>query len=201
MGTEVDGHVVVGGQKVAVHADFGSDQVVFHGGRKGAVKYKQVEVLTTGKGILKIRVDAAIMEFPLGNKVERIAAKIRKPPGRLDKMGIKPGAAIDLVGDAPNDFLKELDAAEIESANSIADGMTTRIAFVKEAEELLNLPGWVSDLEGNVSLWIVYPKGGHGLRESDVLDAGRDANMKDIKVVRFNDKLTALKFVVPLAER
>ena len=200
MGTEVDGTVMVGGQKVAVHADFGSDQVVFGGGRRGAVKYKDVEVVTTGKGILKIRVDAAIMEFPLGDKVERVAAKIRKPPNRLQKMGIAAGSAIDLVGDAPKDFLKELDANAIESATTIAQGMKTRLAFVSEAEALLNVPAWVADLEGNISLWIIYPKGGHGLREQDVIEAGRNAGMKNLKVVRFSEKLTAQRFVVPLPE-
>lgn len=201
MGTIAEGNVTVGGTKVKVQGDFGSDHVTFSGGRRGQVKYSTIEVVGTGKGVLRIRVDGNMMEFDLGDKVERIAAKIRKPPSRLDKMGLKLGMAIDLIGEAPMDFLKELDARGIESATTVEDGMVARIAFAPEAEALLEIPAWTQGLADDTALWIVFPKGGHQIRELDVIGAGREAGMKDVKVVRFNDKLTALKFVVPVADR
>jgi hypothetical protein len=48
VGTEAEGTVTVGGQKVNVRADFASDHVTFSGGRRGEVPYKSIEVVGTG---------------------------------------------------------------------------------------------------------------------------------------------------------
>jgi hypothetical protein len=51
------------------------------------------------------------------------------------------------------------------------------------------------------ALWVVYPKGRKDLRETDVLGAGRAAGLHDVKVARFSETHTALKFVIPLRRR
>jgi len=56
-------------------------------------------------------------------------------------------------------------------------------------------------LEGAAALWVVYAKGKKEITESDVLDAGRKAGLKDVKVVGFSPTHTALKFVIPLEKR
>ena len=55
-------------------------------------------------------------------------------------------------------------------------------------------------LKPKAALWIVYPKGRPEIREIDVLTAGRAAGLKDIKVVRFSETDTALKFVAPVTK-
>ena len=56
-------------------------------------------------------------------------------------------------------------------------------------------------MKGAAALWIVYPKGQKQITENDVLGAGRKIGLKDVKVVGFSSTRTALKFVIPLAER
>lgn len=56
-------------------------------------------------------------------------------------------------------------------------------------------------LQGAQALWIVYPKALKDITESMVLQAGRGAGLKDVKVVKFSETHTALKFVVPKAHR
>jgi len=51
------------------------------------------------------------------------------------------------------------------------------------------------------ALWVIYPKGKAAIREIDVIEAGRAAGLKDVKVARFSETHTALKFVVPRAAR
>ena len=53
----------------------------------------------------------------------------------------------------------------------------------------------------DAGLWIVYPKGRTEIREIDVINAGRAAGLKDVKVVRFSDVDTTLKFVIPIEAR
>src|ERR1041385_4390895 len=111
MGTIAEGTVTVGGQKVNCKADFASDHVLFSGGRRGEVPYTKIEVLGTAKGLLKLRVDGAAMEFPLGDKVDRIAAKIRRPPTLMDKLGVKAGLDVAVVDVNAKGLLAELAAA------------------------------------------------------------------------------------------
>ena len=56
-------------------------------------------------------------------------------------------------------------------------------------------------MQGAAALWIVYPKGQKHITENDVLAAGRKSGLKDVKVVGFSPTHTALKFVIPLANR
>jgi hypothetical protein len=46
-------------------------------------------------------------------------------------------------------------------------------------------------------LWIVYPKGKQEITELQVIEAGRQAGLVDVKVVSFSATHTALKFVRP----
>lgn len=198
MGTNSHGIVTVGGKPVNVEADFASDHVVFSGGRRGEVKYSKIEVLGTAKGKLKIRVDGAVMEFPLGDKVDRIANKIRKPPSLLDKLGIKEGATGNFLA-TPAWFAKQAEAA------GLVEGYPSKTVplLIIAAQDLdsLGFEDWRTRIDPDGALWVVYRKAQHGFREQDIILAGREAGLKDIKMVRFDDTHTALKFVLPLADR
>jgi len=47
----------------------------------------------------------------------------------------------------------------------------------------------------------VYPKGQKHIREIDVINAGKSAGLVDNKVARFSETHTALRLVIPLANR
>lgn len=192
MGTEAEGTLTVGGQTVQVRGDFGSDSVMFSGGRRGKVYYSQIEVLGTGKGKLKLRVDGQPMEFLTGERTERIAAKIRKPPTRLQKLGITAGTRVDVRHVADKGFV-----AELEAAGVVLEAEEPQYVFLgaRSGEDLEGLDEFKQTLPQSGALWIVYPRGKHELREIDVLNAGRGVGLKDVKVVRFSETLTALKFV------
>ena len=202
MGLEVQGTVTVGGQKVPIQADFGSDRVRLSGGKRGDVPYKQVEVVSTTKGILKLRVDGTPMEFPIGATVDRLANKIRKPPSRAEKMGIKPGLRAHLVGPIDRAFVNELAKIIPDFAEGRPRTPVDLIVFAAKVTLDLEEVAVLAELiKADGALWVVYKKGKRDPSEDDVLAAGRKAGLKDIKVARFSDTHTALKFVVPLADR
>src|SRR5688572_28001752 len=202
MGTIVEGTVTVGGQKVNCKADFASDHVTFSGGRRGEVAYTKVEVLGTAKGVLRLRVDGALMDFPLGAKVDRVAAKIRKPPTLMEKLGVKPGLSVASVNVDAKAFTIELEKV-VPDARHGAPGRPVDLLFlaVRGRDELDRIADSVGLVKQDGGLWVVYPKGRRDLRESDVLAAGREAGLKDIKVARVSTTLTALKFVRPVDSR
>src|SRR5688572_18182043 len=202
MGTIVEGTVTVGGQKVNCKADFASDHVTFSGGRRGEVAYTKVEVLGTAKGVLRLRVDGALMEFPLGAKVDRVAAKVRKPPTLMEKLGVKPGLAVATVNVDAKAFTIEL-AKVAPQATKGEPGRPVDLLFlgVRGRDELERIGPAVDHVKPDGGLWVVYPKARRDLRESDVLAAGREAGLKDVKVARVSTELTALKFMRPADAR
>jgi hypothetical protein len=202
MGTVVQGTVTVGGQKVNCKADFASDHVTFSGGRRGEVPYTKITVLGTARGILRLRVDDTLMEFPLGDKVDRVAAKIRRPPTLMEKLGVRPGLEVAVVRVEAKAFLQELDAVVPEATHGEPPAPVD-VAFlaVRGRDELDRVAEAVDWIRPEGGLWVVYPKGRRDLRESDVLEAGRAAGLKDAKVARINANLTALKFVRPVDAR
>jgi hypothetical protein len=166
------------------------------------VPYTKVQVLGTARGILRLRVDDALMDFPLGTKVDRIAAKIRKPPTLMEKLGVHSGLKVAVVNLEAKAFNAEL----AKSAPDAIHGEPARpvdllFLAVRGRDELDRIAGMERHLKPDGGLWVVYPKGRRDLRESDVLAAGREAGLKDHKVARVSTELTALKFVRPLADR
>lgn len=199
MGEEVAGTVTVGGQKVNVKGDFASDHVTFSGGRRGEVPYRLVEVVSTAKGVLRLRVDGLIMEFPLGQKVDRLANKIRSPPTLMDKLGVKPGMRV-ATASIPKSLQRQLDAA-VPAPRARVGAADLLFLGVQEVEGLAALADARGRIVPDGGIWVVYPKARRDLRESDVLAAGREAGLKDVKVARISESYTALKFVIPLASR
>lgn len=198
MGTVVEGSVTVGGQKVNCKADFASDHVTFSGGRRGEVPYSKIEVLATARGLLKLRVDGALMEFPLGDKVDRIAAKVRRPPTLMDKLGVTPGLVVAVVGVEAKAFVVELAKVAPEAVRGEPRRPVDLLFLgVRGRDELDRVAEMVGHVKVDGGLWVVYPKGRRDLRESDVLAAGRAAGLKDVKVARVSQELTALRFVRP----
>jgi hypothetical protein len=48
---------------------------------------------------------------------------------------------------------------------------------------------------------VIYPKGVTAIREIQVIEAGRAAGLKDVKVAGFSASHTGLKFVIPVTSR
>ena len=69
------------------------------------------------------------------------------------------------------------------------------------ASDLAQIKKLVPSLASDGALWIVYPKGRKEITELQVLAAGREAGLVDIKVVSYSQTHTALKFVRPKAKR
>ena len=58
-----------------------------------------------------------------------------------------------------------------------------------------------TNLAQDGALWVVYPKGRQDITRGDVMKAGKMAGLVDVKIVKFSESHTALKFVIPLAKR
>jgi hypothetical protein len=153
-------------------------------------------------GELRFHAEEGPAVLELGPAAEKWAEKILHPKSRAEKLGVKSGMQVSLVGKFEDDFQQELSAATNSlSAGRVATGSELIFIAVETAKELGGVPKVAKSLEGATGLWIVYPKGNKEITETDVISAGRKTGLKDVKVVGFSPTHTALKFVLPLEKR
>lgn len=148
------------------------------------------------------------MDFGQG-AVLRIAAKKKREAERdysrrllIDKLGVKPGQRIAVLGVEAAEFLKDLSARvpAYSRGKPVADA--DLIFFSAETRtDLPKLESLSRSIAKNGAVWVVYPKGKSHIRETDVIAAGKEAGLTDNKVCSFSPTHTALRFVIPVAKR
>jgi hypothetical protein len=121
----------------------------------------------------------------------------------LDKLGVKPGARVAIIGVEEPSFRSLL----AERTTDVTDGRPlpdTDLIFLAadSIEQLLQIGNLQRSLRPNGAIWVVSRKGmAATLRDVDVIDAAKAVGLVDNKVASFSDTHTALRLVIPLARR
>ena len=121
----------------------------------------------------------------------------------IDKLGVKPGAAVALLGITDETFLAQLrertrDIAPLRIRKNL-DFIFFSAESHLELKQLERLRGY---LKSNGAIWVVSTKGKQArIKDLDVIAAAKQARLVDNKVVSFSGTHTALKLVIPVALR
>jgi hypothetical protein len=118
---------------------------------------------------------------------------------RSQKLGIKAGQSVLLVGVTDAHFLAEVQGCGARITRTGA--LDLIFCLVETRAALQTLPELAKRLKRDGALWTLRPKGSPHISESDVMKAGKAAGLVDVKVVRFSDTHTAEKFVIPVKDR
>jgi hypothetical protein len=205
VGNEAKCVVRVGKQKARGKALLETAELLFRS-EDGALRLKfafaDIKSLDAAAGELRVQGREGAAIFELGANAAKWRDKILHPKTRMEKLGVQPGAAVCLIGTLEDDFLAELRAVTKNvSKDKIAAGAEVIFFTADASKDLSQVVKLAKSLKGAAALWIVYPKGHKEITENDVIAAGRDAGLKDVKVVGFSPTHTALKFVIPVEKR
>ncbi|MGA8143915.1 MAG: hypothetical protein WB987_08520 [Candidatus Acidiferrales bacterium] len=132
-----------------------------------------------------------------------------RPPERdyshrslLDKLGVKQGQAILILGVDDGAFLSDIAPFHPEFAErKPAADLDLIFCSAETRKDLARLRSLRKSIFKNGAIWVVYSKGRQEIREIDVITAGKSAGLTDIKICSFSNTHTALRFVIPLAQR
>jgi hypothetical protein len=202
MGSEAKCRLTIGRKTADGKALLETDELIFRGGDlRLAIPYKSILQVDAKEGTLRVTSTAGIAAFDLGDAAAKWAEKIKNPPSRIDKLGIKTGHRVLLVGLRDASLREEIQTR----------GATVLFRGTEEADVIFLAANERSDLERLVTLqqflkregaiWVIRPRGNGAISESDVMKAGKAAGLVDVKVVRFSETHTAEKFVIPVARR
>jgi hypothetical protein len=186
MGQEIKCRVDFGKQSSEGKALLESTEIIFRGEFRLKIPFQDITALEAAGGKLNVRYPDGLAVFHVGKAAEKWAERIRNPPSRLDKLGVKAGTKVQLIGKHDDDFRRDLAERGAVTTKSKPD-----LAFlsVRTKDELVEL-AYLRDQP----VWVVYPKGIKPITENDVIAAGRAAGFADIKVCAFSATHTALKF-------
>jgi hypothetical protein len=138
----------------------------------------------------------------LGEQAARWAEKIKSPPSLLDKLGVKPGQRVSVVGIEDPRFLDDLAARVDDLTRGRAKaGSDLVLVAMSDRADLPRLAKLREAIKATGAIWVVWPKGRKEFREDDVRDFGKTAGLVDVKVARFSETLSALKMMIPRAQR
>jgi len=202
VGNELKCNVRFGKQESPGRALLESNEILFRGGFRLRIPFSTIKSAKAVDGELRLQTENGIIVFEFGNAAEKWREKILHPKSRIEKLGVKPGAKVSLLGSFDSEFLGELDALTKSIAkDKITSGCDCIFLSADSKEDFAPLPKISKSMQGAAALWIVYPKGQKHITENDVLAAGRRVGLKDIRVVGFSITHTALKFVIPISRR
>jgi hypothetical protein len=186
MGQEIKCRVDFGKQSSEGKALLESTEIIFRGEFRLKIPFQDITALEAAGGKLSVRYPDGLAVFHVGKAAEKWAERIRNPPSRLDKLGVKAGTKVQLIGKHDDDFRRDLAERGAVTTKSKPD-----LAFlsVRTKDELVEL-AYLREQP----VWVIYPKGIKPITENDVIAAGRAAGFADIKVCAFSATHTALKF-------
>ena len=116
----------------------------------------------------------------------------------LDKLGVKPGARVVLIG-VDGDFRRLLAERTDDVHERPEFGADLIFYAASSAQELQALSDLKLQIKSNGAIWVVRPKGvPGGLSEPGIIEAAIAAGLVDNKVVSFSPTQSALRLVIPL---
>jgi len=202
MGLEAKTQARIGGRWQDASAQLEEKEIVLRGPVRLRIPLERAKEVRARGGLLTLTHEGQEIALRLGEQAERWAARITRPPSRLDKLGVKTGQRVRAIGlESDGAFLAELRArGAAVTARGAADLVFFRIAT---ARELVRLAPLTKAIAPDGAIWVLWPKGGKDLREDDVRGAALALTLVDVKVVSFSDALSGLKLVIrkPLRPR
>ena len=203
MGAEAMCRVTFKGKKRTGKARLETDVLQFRGGDiRLSIPFANISKLATRSGALDVAFPGGTASFALGRAAESWAQKIRHPPSRLEKIGVKPAWLVSVIAIDDRPFLEELAAAAttLVVGRAKADSDAIFLGATKAAD-LRRIATLKARLKPNGALWVIRPKGRPEISEQAVMAAGRAAGLVDVKVVSFSSTQTAEKFMIPRSQR
>ena len=201
MGQEADCVARIGRRVMMGRALLETSEIIFRGERRVVVPFAAIRSARAAGGVLRIVTDEGRVALELGPLAEKWLAKIRHPKSVIDKLGVKPGQVVSVLGVADAGFLRDAGTRAELSVGRLRKRSNLAFLGAETQSTLKRLAVLRDAIARDGGIWVVWPKGQPHIKEDHVRAAGKDAGLVDVKVVAFSPTHSALKLVIPLSKR
>jgi len=178
-----------------------TDYVLFRGDFRVKLALAAITGLATKDGVLSLKSAEGTLALALGAAAGKWAAKIGSPKSRIEKLGVKPGVRVSVLGVLDPTFIDELTAAGADVSTRARKGSDQIYVAVESSKDLERFKTALPSLTPDGAIWAIRRKGLADASEAATMAAGKAAGLVDVKVARFSETHTAEKFVRPVATR
>jgi hypothetical protein len=179
-----------------------TDELIFRGAQRTVVPRASIRAARAQDGWLVVEHQRGTDRFDLGDLAESWARAITNPRPRIDKLDVKPTSRTAVIGVSDEGFLAELRqrAAAVEVSDTV-ENVDLLFYAVDNVLDLERLPALRERIVPSGAVWLIHPKGDPELKHEPIVAAAKRAGLIDTKTARFSDTHTALKLMVPRAQR
>ncbi len=178
-------------------------ELLFRGDLRLVVPLAAIDDAHADGDRLVILFGGRVATLELGAQAEKWAKRITSPPSRGDKLGVKAGMRIALVGMTDEALVEDIGARGAVLESGARSKRLDMIFFAaNRPRDLARLGAIAARLEPAGAIWLIRAKGrGAPVSERESMAAGKKAGLVDVKVVSYSDTHSAEKYVIPVARR
>ena len=178
-----------------------TDELIFRGPFRLRIRFSDMASVEAVDGRLEVVFPDGTAAFELGTpEAGRWAERILHPPTLMDKLDVKPGTRVSVVGTLDESFWADLRRRtdDVATGGGPADVVIWAVDDAAGLAALSQMEDWI---QPDGAIWAVWRKARPELSENHVREAALVAGLVDVKVARFSESHSALKLVVPKARR
>ena len=141
MGNEATCTLRYDGKSFSGKALLETSEIIFRGDIRLKIPFSTISALQSQDGELHVRTKDGLAIFELGPQAAKWREKIVNPKSLLEKLGVKPGQSVSLMGTFAADFLASLKKHRaVVSRNKLAKDSPWIFLAVNFRQELKRLP-------------------------------------------------------------
>lgn len=195
MGRESKVEYTEGRERAEVRAHLDSQSLQVSGAKKLTVPLADVKAAVVDGDLLKVTAGKLEFSLKLGaREAELWRKKILSPPSLADKLGVKPGRVVTLIGALPPEVIGAAGAAKSLAKLPATLTGDIAVALLSQNKAEAEIKAGAKALSATTALWFVYAKGG-AVNGDRVIAMARAVGLKDTKVARVSETHAALRFI------
>jgi hypothetical protein len=177
------------------------DHVLFRGDFRVKLRLSAITSASAKDGVLTLKSSDGTLALTLGPSADKWAKTITSPPSRVQKLGVKPGMKVSVIGVADPAFAAELEATGADVSSRLRKDSDQVYVAIESAKDLERFRAALPSLKQDGAVWAIRRRGLNDASEAATMAAGIAAGLVDVKVARFSETHTAEKFVRPVKSR
>jgi hypothetical protein len=202
LGREVRCSGIFNGASSEGQAQLETDFVLWRGEERAKIPFASLASVDVRDGWLHLKGADGSLALHLGSpESERWAQAILHPKTIVERMGLKAGMRVSLLGVDDPDFLRLVAAVGSDRSPRKRKDSDAIVVRVERARDLQKTRGLESYIKRDGMIWVVSPKGKKNLNENHIYAHMRSLGLKDVKTARFSATHTANKFIIPKDRR
>ena len=183
-------------------AQLESDHLLFRGDFRVKVPLGKGTHASAKHGVLALKWSEGTLSLELGDAAAKWADAIANPKSVFDKLGVKPGQKVALVGRHDAHLAQELKRILGENLSTRAGKGCAHVFFALHCvDDHARLAKFIPAIHPAGGVWALYPRGHDEVSEDSIRRAARESGLVDVKIVRYSQTHGAVRLVIPKESR